>query len=73
MLAPEVGMLRGFRDDVLRSTVTGEMLVEGYYTFGPALAQLIAPSDTARRAARAGLLPLIDAVKKVVAKRPTDR
>jgi hypothetical protein len=70
MLAPEVGMLRGFRDDVLRSTVTGELLTEGYYTFGPALAQLIAPSDTARRAARAGLLPLVDAVKKVVARRP---
>jgi len=62
-------MLRGFRDQVLRSTVTGELLTEGYYTFGPALAQLIAPSDTARRVARAGLFPLVDAVKRVVGRR----
>jgi len=68
VMADEVGMLRGFRDQVLRTTVTGELITEGYYTFGPALAQLIAPSDTARRAARAGLLPLVAAVKKVVAR-----
>ena len=70
VLADEVTMLRGFRDQVLRSTVTGELLTEGYYTFGPALAQLIAPSDTARRVARAGLFPLVDAVKRVVGRRP---
>ncbi|HTM23134.1 MAG TPA: CFI-box-CTERM domain-containing protein [Kofleriaceae bacterium] len=73
MLADEVHMLRGFRDGVLRTSVTGELITEGYYTFGPALAQLIKPSDTARRAARAGLFPLVEAVKKVVARRPTGR
>lgn len=72
VLADEVTMLRGFRDQVLRTTVTGELLTEGYYTFGPALAQLIAPSETARRVARAGLFPLVDAVKRVVGRAPGD-
>jgi hypothetical protein len=72
-MADEVTMLRGFRDGVLRTSVTGELITESYYTFGPALAQLIKPSDTARRAARAGLFPLVEAVKKVVAREPTGR
>lgn len=62
LLDEDVTMLRSFRDEVLRQTVVGELFVEGYYTFGPALAQLIAPSDTARRAARAGLAPIVDRV-----------
>jgi hypothetical protein len=67
MLDQDVTMLRSFRDRVLRKTVVGELLVEGYYTFGPALAQLIAPSDTARRAARAGLAPIVDRVSEAFA------
>jgi hypothetical protein len=60
MMDGDVTMLRSFRDRVLRKTVAGELFVQGYYTFGPALAQLIAPSDTARRAARAGLEPIVE-------------
>jgi hypothetical protein len=66
-LEGEVTMLRSFRDKYLRTSLTGEILVEGYYTFGPALAQLIAPSETARRAARAGLAPLVDAIRGLAA------
>jgi hypothetical protein len=61
ILAGEVERLRRFRDRFLRTHVTGELLVQGYYTFGPALARLIAPSDTLRRAARAGLAPVVEA------------
>ena len=61
IMARDVASLRRFRDRFLRTHVTGELLVQGYYTFGPALARLIAPSDTLRRAARAGLMPLVEA------------
>jgi hypothetical protein len=57
-LAAEVAGLRGFRDRVLRRFVLGEVLVESYYTFGPALAGAIRPSDTLRAAARGFLTPI---------------
>jgi hypothetical protein len=57
-LAAEVAGLRGFRDRVLRRFVLGEVLVESYYTFGPALAGVIRPSDTLRAAARGVLTPI---------------
>jgi hypothetical protein len=63
LMERDVEMLRRFRDRFLRTHVTGELLVQTYYTFGPALARLIAPSDTLRRAARAGLAPLVEAVR----------
>jgi hypothetical protein len=59
MLAGEVSALRGFRDVALRTHVPGELAVEGYYTFGPMLAKVIAPSETLRRAARAALGPVV--------------
>jgi hypothetical protein len=63
LLEDDVEMLRRFRDRFLRTHLTGELLVESYYTFGPALARMIAPSETLRRAARAGLSPLVDTVR----------
>lgn len=65
-LAADVQMLRNFRDVYLRSNVVGEILVQAYYTFGPAVAALIAPSDTARRAARAGLGPIVDSIRSLI-------
>lgn len=65
LMEHDVTTLRRFRDRFLRTHVTGELLVETYYTFGPALAKLIAPSDTMRRAARAGLAPLVEAVREL--------
>ena len=61
----DVDMLRRFRDRFLRNNVTGELLVESYYTFGPALAKVIGSSDTLRRAARAGLSPIVEAVREL--------
>ena len=55
MMVAEVQVLRDFRDRFLRKTVPGEVLVESYYTFGPGLARLIAPSPVLRRAARTAL------------------
>jgi len=64
MIQGQVQLLRNFRDAALRSNVPGELFVESYYTFAPAVSKLIAPSDLLRRVVRAGLGPLLDAVKK---------
>ena len=65
-MASDVVVLRDFRDTFLRTNVAGELLVEAYYTFGPALAAVIEPSETLRRAARAALVPLVEATKPLV-------
>jgi hypothetical protein len=62
----EVGLLRRFRDQILRRQVVGEMLVESYYTFGPALAGVIRPSDTLRAVTRAALAPVVDRARLLV-------
>ncbi len=61
----EVGLLRGFRDRLLRRVVVGEIFVETYYTFGPALAGVIRPSPTLRQLARGALAPLVDLVREL--------
>ena len=61
--SPREAELRNFRDSALRSNVPGELFVESYYTFAPAVSKLIAPSDLLRRVVRAGLGPLLDLVK----------
>ena len=63
VMATDVSMLRDFRDTYLRTNVAGELAVEAYYTFGPALAEVIDSSDTLRRIARALLDPLVDEVR----------
>jgi hypothetical protein len=71
LMANEVKSLRGFRDSFLRSHAPGELLVETYYTFGPALAKMIGPSETARRAARAALGPLVDVARDLMRRHPS--
>lgn len=68
-LAADVATLRRFRDVALRSHVTGELLVEAYYTIGPALAEVIAPSDLLRSAARAALAPAVDMARHITVQR----
>lgn len=65
-LQAEVGALRRFRDRVLRSTVLGELFVEAYYTFGPAFAAVIAPSDTLKGLARGALSPVVELATSIV-------
>jgi hypothetical protein len=61
----DVGLLRRFRDRALRQVVLGEIFVETYYTFGPALAAVIRPSPTLRQVTRGGLGPLVEWVRRL--------
>ena len=63
VLAGEVDMLRRFRDVLLRKTAFGELAVETYYTFGPALAGLIGESELLRATARDVLEPVVAKVR----------
>jgi hypothetical protein len=63
VMAGDVQLLRSFRDTVLRTTILGELAVEAYYTFGPAVAGVVGESDLLRATARRLLAPLISAVR----------
>jgi Beta-propeller repeat len=58
-MAREVGVLREFRDDVLLPHAAGRAAVATYYRIGPALAGVIAQSETLKALVRAGLAPMI--------------
>ena len=60
LMATEVVALRDFRDRFLRTHVPGELFVEAYYSFGPALSKLVDGSPLWRRTARAFLSPLVE-------------
>lgn len=62
-LAADVTMLRHMRDSVLRKTVLGELAVEAYYTFGPAVAGVVGESDVLRFTAREILAPIVTYVR----------
>ena len=59
-LALEVAGLRRFRDRFLRNQAIGELFVESYYTLGPGLAAVVAPSEALRTLARRALAPWVD-------------
>jgi hypothetical protein len=63
-LASDVELLRRFRDLALRQSVLGELAVEAYYTFGPALAGAIGESDVLRATARAVVAPFVDVARR---------
>jgi len=63
VLANDVEMLRHVRDTMLRTNVIGELGVETYYTFGPALAGLVGDSELLRASARAALAPVVADMK----------
>ena len=56
-MAPEVAILRSFRDRVLLALPGGSTFVEGYYRLSPPLARFIAGSRTLRAGARFLLVP----------------
>jgi len=62
----EVSLLRSFRDQILRRQALGEIFVETYYTFGPAIAGVIRPSDTLRAVTRAALEPVVERARSLV-------
>ncbi|MBA2545110.1 MAG: hypothetical protein H0V17_36035 [Deltaproteobacteria bacterium] len=65
VMAGDVDLLRRFRDSLLAKTVFGELAIESYYTFGPALAGLIGESDVLRSTARELLQPVVSRVRDV--------
>ena len=62
-LAAEVERLRGLRDRVLRKTVLGELAVEAYYTFSPAVAGVVGESELLRATARTLLYPIVSVAR----------
>ncbi len=58
-LAPQVQLLRDFRDRHLLPFPVGRTLVRLYYLLSPPFANIIAGSDTFRAIVRVGLLPIL--------------
>ena len=65
VMANDVELLRHFRDSLLQSTVLGELAVESYYTFGPAVAGVVGESELLRATARDALAPIVARVRKL--------
>ncbi len=62
-LAPEVMVLREFRDRYLLTNRPGQAFVEWYYAVSPPAAAFIAEHESLRAAVRLGLTPIVFAVK----------
>lgn len=62
-MANDVEDLRHFRDSILSRTVFGELAIETYYTFGPAVAGVVGESEMLRHTVRTLLAPLIARVR----------
>jgi len=58
-LAPQVRLLREFRDRYLVTNGPGRLFTAGYYRISPPLADLVAESEVLRAVVRIGLIPVI--------------
>ncbi|MGH2652368.1 MAG: FG-GAP repeat domain-containing protein, partial [Actinomycetota bacterium] len=58
-LAPQVQLLREFRDRYLMTNAPGRLFVSAYYRTSPPVARRIADSEVLRAITRAGLIPVI--------------
>ena len=65
LMANEVEHLRRFRDVLLERNVLGELAVETYYTFGPAVAGVVGESELLRATARDVLAPIVSFVRRL--------
>lgn len=65
--APDVWLLRRFRDEVLLTTGPGRAFVRLYYAVSPPLAQRIATSEVARAGVRAALQPVVGVARAILA------
>lgn len=63
-LASEVHILRWWRDEVLKPSKIGALIVTLYYSVSPPIAKFIARHSSARAVTRFCLLPIIRYVKK---------
>ncbi len=62
-LAPEVAVLREFRDRCLLTNRPGQAFVEWYYAVSPPAAAFIAGHESLRAAVRLGLAPIVLAIQ----------
>jgi hypothetical protein len=62
-LAPEVEVLKDFRDNYLLKTRVGSACVDFYYRVSPRFAKMIEGDETVRAATRYALTPVVYAVK----------
>jgi len=58
-MAPQVQLLREFRDRYLMTNAPGRLFVSAYYRMSPPVARRIADSEVLRAITRAGLTPVI--------------
>lgn len=58
-LAPEIEVLRQFRDERLLADPLGRAFVKGYYTVSPPIAQAVSLSETLKWAVRGLIAPLV--------------
>jgi hypothetical protein len=58
-MATDIGILRRFRDEYLRTSPVGEMLVGLYYTFSPPIAGFITEHPSLKPIMRTGLVPAV--------------
>jgi hypothetical protein len=61
--APEVAVLREFRDKYLLTNRAGQAFVDWYYAVSPSVAAFIAEHESLKTAVRMGLTPVVYAVK----------
>jgi hypothetical protein len=61
--APEVILLRKFRDRFLLTNAPGTLFVEFYYRVSPSIADFISHYDSLRRATRLALKPLVFSIQ----------
>jgi Na+-transporting NADH:ubiquinone oxidoreductase subunit NqrB len=58
-LAPQVAILRKFRDTILIKSAVGRSFIHAYDRYSPALAGIVEEHETLRVVIRFGLLPLV--------------
>jgi len=58
-MAPQLDILRAFRDQFLKTNAVGRWLVKKYYIYGPKWAQKIKKREAARATVRAALSPVV--------------
>jgi hypothetical protein len=66
-MAPEVVLLRDFRDSYLLTNVPGRILVDFYYRVSPPIADFIGHDEHLKQITRMALAPLIYCVKNMTA------
>ena len=62
-MAPEVALLRRFRDERMVHSPLGQLAVASYYALSPSLSTVIADSDELRSLSRDALRPIVGAVR----------